>query len=241
MKVNCFSITFWFNIFNEHTKLLNTLQRELNNEYEKFNVVNYSDNLFAPVITAINNEKKTNLIVSQINLQYNMDNVSLKDMEEFKNMSLKLFDILEENDILVSHCEIYNNSEFIKEDALEYITKNTLSNNMFSEDLVDVSLRFGKKHEDLFYKIVTFINKKQFKIPKKVDEFGRLLPMALISWNSILTENELIEVTYEINDKYLFDFTKDYHTTEFYLNKMLYVFSEYFESDIKSILEEGKF
>ena len=32
-----------------------------------------------------------------------------------------------------------------------------------------------------------------------------------------LVENEIIDISYEINDKYSFDFTKNYHTTEFYL------------------------
>ena len=67
------------------------------------------------------------------------------------------------------------------------------------------------------------------------------MPIPLISWNGAFVENEIIDISYEINDKYSFDFTKNYHTTEFFLNKMLYLLESNYENDIKSLLEEGIF
>ena len=49
------------------------------------------------------------------------------------------------------------------------------------------------------------------------------------------------DISYEINDKYSFDFTKNYHTTEFFLNKMLYLLENNYESDVKNLLEKGNF
>lgn len=241
MKINCFSITFWFNIFDNHADILGTFQEKLGDEYNNFNVKSVDNNLLVPIITAFNNEKKTNLSISQINLQYNMDNVLMDDFEKFKNRVLKLFDILTSCNIKVLHTAVFINSEIIDERALEKITNKTLNSNIMSEDLVDATLKFGKKEEDLFYKIITLLNKKQIKLPKKIDELGRVVPIPLISWNGALVENELIDISYEINDKYSFDFTKNYNTTEFFLNKMLYVLETNYENDINNLLEKGEF
>jgi len=241
MKINCFSVTFWFNIFNNHKNLLEDFQKKLSNEYKKFNVFNYTDNLIEPIINAIDNINLTNISVSQINLQYNMDKVDFDDLKIFKERVLNLFEILESNDIKIAHTSIFVNGEIIEENALAKIAKNTINQKLYTEDLVDVSLKLGKKHEDLFYKVITLINKKQVKLPKKTDDNGSLIPIPLISWNGAFIENEIIDISYEINDKYSYDFTKNYHTTEFYLNKMLYVLLEDLKSDIENILEKGTF
>lgn len=240
MKINCFSVTFWFNIFDKHSDMLNLLQEEMKDEYSKFNIFNYTDNLVAPIITAINNKKMTNISFSQINLQYNMDKVSLDDFDTFQEKILKLFDILIENDIEVAHSAIFVNGEIIDDEALKTITQNTIKSEI-CDDLVDLTLKVGKKHEDLFYKIITILNKKQIKLPQKLDKNGKIVPIPLISWNGALVENEIIDISYEINDKYLFDFTKNYKTTEFHINKMLYILKEDMQNDIVSILKNGNF
>ena len=242
MKINCFSITFWFNIFDDHLKILDRFKENVNDEYKNFNINNNShNNLLMPVITAVNNTKKTNFSMSHINFQYNMDNVTFDDFKEFKDKSLKFFEILKENKIEILHTAIFINSEMISEKALEKITTSTLKNTLKSNDLVDATLKLGKKEEDLFYKILTILNKKQIKLPRKVDELGRAIPIPLISWNGAYVENEIVEVSYEMNDKYSFDFTKNYHTTEFFLNKMLYLIENNYKSDIDNLLDDGEF
>lgn len=239
MKINCFSITFWFNILNNPNDLLSMLQSKFK-EYEKYELYNKNDNLLSPIIRGINNELKTNIVISQVSMQYNMDNVTLDNSNGFKEKAIILFNILNDLNINVLHTSAYINGEIIKEDALDSITKNTL-NPSLNNDLVDTSIKLGKVEEELFYKIVTIFNKKQIKLPKVVDEDGRLVPIPLISWHGALVENELIDVSYEINDKYSYDFTKEYHTTEFYLNKMLYKLFSELESDVNNIIDNGKF
>ena len=67
------------------------------------------------------------------------------------------------------------------------------------------------------------------------------MPLPLTSWYGAKDDGEIIEISYEINDKYSFDFTKNYHTTEFYLNKMIYVFESDLESDIDLVIKKGEF
>ena len=241
MKTNFFSVTFWFNIYDNHKEMLSVLQNDLKDEYSNYNINNYTNNYLNPIITAFNKELKTNMAFSQINFQYNMDNVSTNDLPLFKEKVLHLYEILINNGISILHTAIFVNAEIIDEDALKKISKNVISSSLVDDDLVDISLKIGKKHEDLFYKILTILNKKQIKLPQKVDELGRNIPIPLISWNGAMVENEIIEVSYEINDKYLFDYTSDYHTTEFYLNKMLYILENNLESDINDLLEKGYF
>lgn len=241
MKIKCFSVTFWFNIVDNHSEILKIFQDNLSDEYTNFNLRNIDNNLLVPVITAINNERLTNITMSQINLQYNMDNVNLTDFPKFKKRALELFEMLENANIKVCHTDLFINSEIIDNCALEKITNSTINSSIISNELVDVNLKFGKKEEELFYKIITLLNKKQVKLPKKVDKFGRLIPIPLISWNGAFVENEIIDISYELNDKYSFDFTKNYHTTEFYLNKMLYILENNYEDDINNLIENGKF
>ncbi len=241
MKINCFSVTFWFNILSNSNELLSSLQDALKDEYSKFELFNKADNLLLPIIRSINSDKKTNIVVSQINLQYNMDDVSLNNANEFKEKVMTLYNLLIQNNIKVLHTSLFINAELVKEDAIKSIAKNTISKTLQDESLVDMSLKLGKCYEELFYKIVTIFNKKQIKLPKIVDEEGRTVPIPLISWNGALVENELVDVSYEINDKYSYDFTKNYNTTEFYLNKMLFVLFDDLESDINNIIDNGKF
>lgn len=239
MKINCFSVTFWFNIVDNSNAILNLLQEKFNDEYPTFNINKPSQNLLMSIISSINNEKMTNINMSQINLQYTMDKVNKTDFEYFKNRVLELFECLDDSDVEVCHTSLFINGEIINDNALEKITESILNKNILNEDLVDATLKFGKKEEDLFYKVITLVNKKQIQLPKKVDEKGRLIPVPLISWNGAFVENELIDVSYELNDKYSYDFTRNYHTTEFFLNKMLYNFENNFETDIENLIENG--
>lgn len=213
----------------------------MSEEYNNFNVKSMDNNLLTPIISAFNNKKMTNISMSQINLQYNMDKVTMNDFYVFKTRALEIFEMLALANIEVAHTAIFISGEICDDKALEKITSNTLNSKIINEDLVDVTLKFGKKEEDLFYKIVTMLNKKQIKLPKKIDGFGRLVPIPLISWNGAFVEKEIIDVSYEINDKYSFDFTKNYHTTDFFLNKMLYMLENNYESDIHNLLETGIF
>ena len=241
MKINCFSITFWFNIFKGHQEILETLQNFFKDEYDKYDVFNITNNLLAPVITAINDKKMTSVSMSQLNLQYNMDKVTWQDFPKFKEKVLSLFETLEEYGLTILHIAIYINAEVVEDDALNKMTKHTLTKSLIKDDLIDVSLKLGKKEEDLFYKIVNILNKKQLKLPERYDEQGNLIPLPVVSWYGAIASQDLLEIAYEINDKYSFDFTKNYHTTEFYLNKMLYIIENNFLKDVNNLLDNGKF
>jgi hypothetical protein len=239
MKINCFSVTFWFNILDNSSELLEALQSEVR-EYQKYEVYNITNNLLSPIISGVNNDLKTNIVLSQINLQYNMNNVSLDDVNMIKEKVLTLFNMLQNNNIKILHTALFINSEMIQDNSLDKIDK-LLNKKLKSSELLDVSVKLSKCYEEIFYKIITIFNKKQIKLPRVLDDNGREVPIPLISFNGSFVENELIDISYEINDKYLFDSTKNYSTSDSYLNKMLYVLFDDYESDIDKLLEKGEF
>ncbi len=241
MKFNYFSITFWFKIYNNPENLIVPLRDSFKEEFTNYNIRSeIPNNLFIPIINAMNPDLRTNLSISQINLQYNMDRVTKNDFNNFKEKILKLYENLTEAGIEIEHTAICINTDLEEKNALDKLTKNIINKKICTNDLVDVSLKFGKKHEDLFYKIINLLNKKQIKINNVVDDKGRNIPIPLIPWNNSLIEKELIEIQYEINDKYSFDYTKNYHTTEFYLNKMFYILEQDMESDIENLITKGE-
>ena len=208
MKINCFSVTFWFNIYLDHDEILKDFNSELKEEYPNFTISNTdNNNLLTPLIMASNSEKKSNLTISRINLQYTLEDTNFTSFKHFKDITLKLLEILETNNITVLHSSLFISGEKEIDKALEVITKSTL----------------------------------QIKFPKKIDELGRVVPIPLIPWQEALEEQDILEVIYEINDKCSFDYEKNYHTTEFYLNKMLYILENDYESDIDSLIEKGEF
>ncbi len=239
MTINFFSITFWFNTFDRHNEILKSLQDFFQHEFSDYKVYSANANIFAPVIEA--NSPKSNMSFSKINFSYTVPNILLKDFKIFKEKALNLYELLTSNNVEILHCAIYANAEIEEDNALKVISKKTISSKFCHNDLIDMTLKLGKKYEDLFYKIISILNKKQIKIPQKFDGEGNLVPFPLISWYGAKTDSEIIEISYEINDKYSFDFTPNYHTTEFYLNKMLYVFENDIETDIDSVIKKGEF
>lgn len=239
MKVNYFSITLWFNIFEEHANIIEKLGDLFKSEYSQINFhMPEGDNLLEPVLNAVNNEKKTNFHMSKISTQYNMDDVTLEDLEIFKEKSLKLFNFLEDNNIEVKYSAIVVGLDKEVDDSTIAIAQNIL-NSSLQENIADVNLKLGFKHEDLFYKIINLVNNKEIKLKPAYDDAGKPIPVPLISWNGNLILRNSIFINYEINDRYSFDFTKNYHTTEFYLNKMFFTLKEDLEDDINNLLEKG--
>ena len=153
MKINFISITFWFNIYDDLEKALYKFQNNLGDEFTSFNIKKPNNNLFEPLINSINKEKKSSLFMSPINLQYNIDLFSMGKFNEFKNRVMQLFEILIDLKIEVLHTAVCINSEMVVDNALNLLTNNTINKNIVTEDLVDATLKFGKKEEDLFYKI----------------------------------------------------------------------------------------
>ncbi len=238
MKPNFLSITFWFNIYDDHQKFIDIINDNLANEFTEIKVYEQDDNnLFKPKLTAFNRQNNNNLTFSKVNLQYNME---LIDRNKFSDIALKIYEMLVDNGIVVMHTAIYAEVELVDNNALKTITQNLLNSSISGQNLIDVNLHFGIKCEDAFYKIISLMNKRQIELPRKYDSLNREIPIPLISWMDATLKDEVIDISYEINDKLLFDTEKNYHTELAYLNKMLYILKNNLEDDINSLINKGK-
>lgn len=241
MKINCYSITFWYNPVDDFSEILKDLQKLFKKEYSTFNISSVeTDDFYNSVLFAINHKVQTNINISKIKLQYTMDKVTSANFQDFSEKCLKILSIFNENNIKVLHSSVFTNMEFTVEEALKKVSTQLLSKNT-SKNLIDVNLRISKVEDDMFYKIITILNKQQIKLPNFVDDTGRNIPFPLISWTNAIKEKEIIEASYELNDRYSFDTEKNYETTIFSLNKMLYIVKNFSNSDVEELLQSGKF
>lgn len=237
MNILHFGVTFWFNIYDDYKNLLENLSQELKDEFTSFNYsAEQNQNLLAPVISTINNEKRTNMHVTRISAQYNMDNVNLENYEEFKDKALKIFNILNSNDANILYSSIIINAEKETNEALNIINDNLINKKALDENVTETDIKLASIIDEQFYKVIRLTNNKQIKLSKKIDTKNREVPIPLISLNGSFVEKECILIDYELNDRYLYDFTKDYETTEFHLNKMLYLVKENFKSDVENLI-----
>ena len=239
MNSNFLSVTFWFNIIEVEEKFIEIFRSNLKDEFSEFKFFEEdSHDYYKPKLTAFNTKTHNNLTFSPINLQYNMETV---DIDKFYENVLKLYDILSDNGIKVMHSAIYAHNEILKDDALNEIAQKTITSSLKTKDLVDLNLKFGKNYDDAFYKIISIMNKKQLEIPRVFDELHREVPVPLIPWNKSVEKSEVIDISYEINDKLSFDTASNYYTESAYLNKMLYILKNDMADDINKLIYEGKF
>ncbi len=238
MRLNYLSVTFWFNYFDDHSKFIEIINKYLENEFEEHKLLENTDNYFQPILTFANNKTKSNILFSKINLQYNMD---LPDLAKFQKNVLAIYEALTENGIEILHTALFTEGEMQCRNALTHVTQNIVNSKILSSDLVDANFKFGKKYDDIFYKIISLMNKSKIDIPRNLDVNNNITPMPLVSWKDVNIKEEIIEFFYEINDKLSFDSTFNYHTIESYLNKMLYILKNDMQNDIKNLIDKGEF
>lgn len=239
MQINYLSFILWFNLYDNHKDLLDILAKELKSEYKTLNYNAPGDNVFEPVIMAINEEERTNLQMSRINIQYNMDLIRDNDIDTFKERVLKLYNILVDNGVDPLYNAVLSGVE-VNVDFSTEVLKKLFNKNFQDERVVDLTAKVGSVYDDMYYKIMNISNNKHIKVPQKFDDEGRNIPLPLISFNGCVTEYESVLVGYEINDKYSYDFTKNYRTSEFHLNKMLHLLKDDMLDDISAIVEKGE-
>lgn len=241
MRINLFSVTFWFNIYKKFNDVKDNLIKELTIDFPDIKIFDPTDDLLKPLLIAENKEKKISLTISQINFQYNMHFTDFNSIKVFRDTSLQYFEMLSNQSFDILHSALYINGEFTDKNAKETLTKSLVSSKILTDDLIDLTLKFSKKYEDSFFKIISILNKKELRIPRKFNQEGEELPLNIVSWKGAQVVDELIEVSYEINDRYLFDNENNYHTSEFHLNKMLYLLENDFSDDLKNLISNGEF
>ena len=227
MRINNIVVTFWFNKIIDIKNKINYFESELNEYFHGINSIGVPADINPeyPRLTAISDGGHTKLNVSMINLQivtnfdsqFNLD--YNKCFEYIKERVLKIYNLLiKKLNVSILYGAILVLGEIDDKNPMDLVKKNLLStklNGNYCESGVKVTEIIDNK----YYKNLTFNTTKQITINKKIEQKEIIIP--LISLTSATVEKEGIAISYEINDKYLFDSDENYSLSVENLNYML--------------------
>ena len=218
MKVNNILVTFWFNKVTDIKNKINYFESELSEYFHGINSIGVSADISPvyPRLTATSDGGHTKLNVSMINLQIstNFDSEFNSDYHKcfdyIKQRVLKAYDLLTQKlDIIVLYGAILVLCEVDDEDPMNLIKTNLLSeklNGNYCESGVKIADIINNK----YYRNLSFNTTKQLTINKIVDAGQGEIIFPLISLTDAIVEKEGIAISYEINDKYMFDNKENY-------------------------------
>ncbi len=229
MKLNNIVVTFWFNKVTDIKNKINYFEKELKEYFHGINSIGVPADINPeyPRLTATSDGGHTKLNVSMINLQIatNFDSEFNSDYDKcfdyIKQRILKIYNLLTKKihvNILYSAilvlCEVDDNNPM-----------NVMKTNLLSEKLNGNYCESGVKIAEIinnkYYKNLSFNTTKQITVNKKLDVGQSEVILPLISLTDAVVEKEGIAISYEINDKYLFDHEENYSLNLENLSSML--------------------
>ncbi len=230
-------IYFWFDICDEEQDLFKSLNEKFNHVFKSF----YYDELdekdiFSPVISGYNKENKSSMSVSRICCQYHLEDLTEESIDTFRNNSLELFNILEDNSIKVLYVSA-NISAIRKHDLPLEELKKIFKSDIDFKNLLEMNLKFTSLVDEQYTETIQIINNKKVELTKIVDEKDREIPFNLLSLGDLNIVDEGFLFEYELTDRYLYDTNKNYNTTEFHVNKILYTIKDNFENEVERYLK----
>ena len=230
-------VYFWFDICDEGESLLNSLNDKFNHVFKTFHYEETDEqDIFSPVISGYDKEKKSSMSVSRICCQYHLEDLTDKSIDTFRNNSLELFNILEDNNIKILYTSA-NMSAIRKHDLPLEELKKIFKSDIDFKDLLEMNLKFTSLVDEQYTETIQIINNKKVELTKIVDSKDREIPFNLLSLGDLSIVDEGFLFEYELSDRYLFDTTRNYNTTEFHVNKILYTIKDNFESEVARYLK----
>ena len=103
---------------------------------------------------------------------------------------------------------------------MDLIKTNLLSKKL-DGNYCESGVKIAEIIDDKYYKNLSFNTTKQITINKKLEAGQREIIFPLISLTNSVVEKEGVAISYEINDKYLFDNEESYSMNLENLNSML--------------------
>ena len=100
-----------------------------------------------------------------------------------------------------------------------------------------MNLKFTSLVDEQYTETIQIINNKKVELTKIVDEKDREIPFNLLSLGDLNIVDEGFLFEYELTDRYLYDTNKNYNTTEFHVNKILYTIKDNFENEVERYLK----
>lgn len=229
MRINNIVITFWFNKITDIKNKIDYFESELNEYFHGINSIGVPADISPeyPRLTAKSDGGHTNLNVSMINLQ-----IATKFDSEFNTDYNKCFDYIKQRalkaynlltnilNINVLYGAILVLCEIDDENPMNLIKTNLLSNKL-NGNYCESGVKIAEIVENKYYVNLSFNTTKQITVNKKLDSDQKKIILPLISLTNAVVEKEGIAISYEINDKYLFNNDEKYSLDLEHLNSML--------------------
>lgn len=218
MKINNIVVTFWFNKVTDIKNKINYFENELNEYFHGINSIGVPADINPeyPRLTAISDGGHTKLNVSMINLQIatNFDSEFNSDYNKcfdyIKQRVLKIYNLLTKTlNVNVLYSAILVLCEVDDKNPMDLIKKNLLSEKL-NGSYCESGVKIAEIINDKYYRNLSFNTTKQITINKKLDIGQSEIFLPLISLSNAVVEKEGLAISYEINDKYLFDIKEDY-------------------------------
>ena len=240
MRINNIVVTFWFNKVTDIKNKINYFEDELKEYFHGINSIGVPADINPdyPRLTAISDSGHTKLNVSMINLQIttNFDKEFSSDYEKcfdyIKQRVLKIYNLLTKQlEINILYGAIFVLCEVDDKNPMDLIKGNLLSPKLDS-NYCGLGVKIAEVIDNKFYKSLSFNTTKQITINKKLNASKTEIILPLISLTNAVVEKEGIAISYEINDKYLFDNEENYSMNLEILNSMLSIAREDISNEI---------
>lgn len=229
MKINNIVVTFWFNKVTDIKNKINYFENELNEYFHGINSIGVPADINPeyPRLTATSDGGHTKLNVSMINLQIatNFDSEFNSDYNKcfdyIKQRVLKIYSLLTQKlDVSILYGAILVLCEVDDKNPMDLIKTNLLSKKL-DGNYCESGVKIAEIIDNKYYKNLSFNTTKQITINKKLEDGQREIIFPLISLTNAVVEKEGLAISYEINDKYLFDNEENYSMNLENLNSLL--------------------
>ena len=229
-------VYFWFDICDEELKLLDSLNNKFKHVFKEFEYDETKESdIYLPIISAYDKDTKTHMAISRICCQYHLDSINNDNISKFKDNCLELFDILIDNNINILYVSANISAILNKNNPIDELKK-MFNTNIEFNNMLEMNLKFTSLFEDQYNETLQIVNNKKVEFTKIVDSKDREIPFNLLPLGNCNVVDEVFMFEYELSDRYLFDTSKDYKTTPFHLNKILYIIKDNFDKSIDKYL-----
>ena len=245
MKIRNIVITFWFNKINTR-EIVDNISTRLASFFSGINFQGLPANIdnIVPRISAVSNSGHTNMNISNINAQINInfDSHFEKDydkcFEYTRERLINIYDALIDNKVEILYSAIFVNVEKNEIEPIEQMKK-IFNQEIQSKDYGELGIHISNVIEGKFYRNINMNNAKQISITKEINQNQKEIIFPLISlYGANIVENS-ISLTYEINDKYSFDSKEKYKTEKKILEDMFKISRDDIENNIENFVETG--
>lgn len=240
MKIKNSEVTFWFQKIANPKEYVESFNDKLNEYFYEFTVKGVPADIsaFIPRMSSISKSSHSVIEISQVNakLKTNFDSDFFEDykkcIEYIKERALKLYEVLNENNISCVYTALFLNFEEKDDNAVSKIQKQFLKEQI-DNSVEEIGIRYSQTIKEKYYKIVTYNNSYNVQLEKIIDNNSGEILLPLISLKEASSIENYLNFSIEINDKLSFNAFSNYKTSNDDLLEIFALMDNELEKELK--------